>query len=146
MNKKMRLGLALSLPLIMTACTTVPKDNGIAQVQELLDESQATYDLKMRIDLESPMSAEEITAILSAPLNIADAERMSLHANPEVQANLIMLQIIKNLIRIIFPAWMRLTRHHRGNRTPIIRFWRGPLRRLFILAGGSCRCHNRQMR
>jgi len=93
MNKKMRLGLAVSLPLIMAACTTVPKDNGIAQVQELLDESQATYDLKMQIDLASPMSAEEITAILSAPLNIADAERMSLHANPEVQANLMRVGI-----------------------------------------------------
>ena len=93
MNKKMRLGLAVSLPLIMTACTTVPKDNGISQVQELLDESQATYDLKAQIDLASPMSAEEITAILSAPLNIADAERMSLHVNPEVQANLMLVGI-----------------------------------------------------
>ena len=93
MNKKMRLGLAVSLPLIMAACTTAPKDNGISRVQELLDESQATYDLKTRIDLASPMSAKEITAILSAPLNIADAERMSLHVNPEVQANLMLVGI-----------------------------------------------------
>ena len=89
----MGFGLAVCVPLFLSACTTVSKDNGIAQVQELLDESKATYDLKMPIDLESPMSAEEITAILSAPLNISDAERMSLHANPEVQANLLLVGI-----------------------------------------------------
>ncbi len=93
MTNTIRLWLAAGLTLSIAACTTVPEDNGISRVQDLLDENPGPHDVKAVIDPEQPMSFDEITQILSSPLGIADAERMSLEVNPEAKATLLRVGI-----------------------------------------------------
>ncbi len=93
MTNTIRLWLAAVLTLSIGACTTVPEDNGISSVQDLLDENPGPHDVQSVIDPEDPMSPEEITQILSAPLGIGDAERMSLEVNPESKATLLRVGI-----------------------------------------------------
>ena len=71
-----------SLLLFITACTTVPKDGGVTNVQQLVDEQIGTDNKASKINPNNAITAEQITAMLSKPLNLEDAELLSMQFNP----------------------------------------------------------------
>jgi outer membrane protein TolC len=85
--------LTLFLTFTLSACTSIPKDGGISNVQSLIDDR-----LKPGIELPIPgednqLSQEEISSLLNKPLSLADAERLSIGLNPVVRVKLLRVGI-----------------------------------------------------
>jgi len=87
-NKKLKIAAVLSSTFLITACTSVPKDGGVSEVEAAYgDRISGDYRLP-RLGEALPMSSEEVYAILQSPLSLTDAERISVEANPMVKAKL----------------------------------------------------------
>jgi outer membrane protein TolC len=78
----------LASVLSIAACTSVPQDGGVSEVEAIYgDRVDKAYRLPGLGD-PMPMSAEELSGLLKTPLSLADAERISVESNPLVKANL----------------------------------------------------------
>ncbi len=87
-NKKLKTVALLSTVLVITACTSVPEDGGVSGVEEVFgDRVDSSYRLP-RLGEALPISMEDVSAILQNPLSLADAERISVGANPIVKVKL----------------------------------------------------------
>jgi outer membrane protein TolC len=78
-----------ALVLTVAACTTVPKDGGINEVQRLVDQQLGAQDESSIISPEKALTTEDIRAILSAPISLKDAQRLSMQLNPMAKANIL---------------------------------------------------------
>ena len=83
----------LSVLFILTACTSVPEDGGIAPVQELLDARVDPNNPATRLQPENALSPEDVAALLSKPLASEDAELLSMQLNPQARRNLLRVGI-----------------------------------------------------
>ena len=87
-NKLIKTVLLGTTILALSACTTVPKDSGLANIEAITgDLSEASYRLP-RIDEPMPMSNEELGELLKEPLGLEVAERISVESNPIVKAKI----------------------------------------------------------
>ncbi|MBX2884822.1 MAG: TolC family protein [Granulosicoccus sp.] len=89
MNDKTFRNATLTLSVLtLTACTTVPKDSGLSDVQAIYgDQSEVAYRLP-RVDQPMPMTSDELNALLQDPLSVETAERISVESNPMVKAKI----------------------------------------------------------
>ena len=89
MNKTIYLKSAtILISLVMTACTSIPKDGGISNVASILDG-------KLNSGVELPNSAnenqftrEDVNRLIAEPLSLTDAERLSVGLNPMMKVKL----------------------------------------------------------
>jgi len=85
LSKAISTGLAV---LFLVGCTTVPKDGGVSNVEEVYAK-QAANPVQLPVSgLESTLTDDEISRILSEPVSLSDAERMSIELNPVVKVGL----------------------------------------------------------
>ena len=76
------------IALVVGGCTSIPKDRGLDRVQSLV---QARADSGLKFPMygsELQLTDEEVTKLLAFPLQIRDAERLSLNRNTMLQAKL----------------------------------------------------------
>ena len=84
-TKKVITGL---MALLVSACTSVPKDGGISAVENIYtNRAETAYQLP-RIGEPLPMTPEQLQALLVEPVSVETAERISIEANPMVKVNL----------------------------------------------------------
>ncbi len=80
--------LLVSIILMLSACSSVPKDSGLSDLVAITDNlTDARYQLP-RIDQPMPMSNAELGELLKEPLALDVAERISVESNPIVKANI----------------------------------------------------------
>ena len=89
MNKTIYLKSATVLiSLIMTACTSIPKDGGISDVESLLgDKLDPSVTLPIS-GQENQFSAQQIDQMIAEPLTLMNAEQLSISQNPLVKVKL----------------------------------------------------------
>jgi outer membrane protein TolC len=74
--------------LFVVGCTTVPKDGGIMYVEEIYAKF-ADKPIQLPVSgIESALAEDEVNRILSGPVSLREAERMSIELNPVVKAGL----------------------------------------------------------
>ena len=77
------------LILSMTACTSIPKDGGLSNVKSLVDAKLAA-DVELPIPGgDSQFTQQQVTQMISAPLTLIDAERLSVGLNPMMKVKLL---------------------------------------------------------
>lgn len=81
------------LPIVLTACTSIPDDQGIDAVQEIVDAQLGADNPAGKLQPENELSAQEIADLLESPLTAGDAELLSMQLNPEARANLLRVGI-----------------------------------------------------
>lgn len=85
--------MTVVLSLFIAACTSVPKDGGVADVENLIsDKLPAGVELPAP-DREKQLTAQDIDQLLAEPLSLADAERLSVAQNPLVKAKLLQVGV-----------------------------------------------------
>ncbi len=94
MKLSLRMGKALfaGLLLILTACTSIPDDAGVAPVQELVD-AQIGASPASQLQPEHRLTPEQVARLLDSPLSSVDAELLSMQLNPQTRANLLRVGI-----------------------------------------------------
>ena len=92
-NKNLKSIGASCLVLLMAACTTVPEDGGVMDVQQLIDAQIGTDNKASKINPENTITAEQITAMLSQPLSLEDAELLSMRVNPMAKNSILQVGI-----------------------------------------------------
>ncbi len=93
-NKTLRMAFLLWGSILLTsACTTVPEDGGIGGVQALVDAQIGSQNELSVLNPNQALSAEQVNTILSKPLGIADAERLSMQINPVAKVNILTVGI-----------------------------------------------------
>ncbi len=78
----------LATLVLISGCTSVPKDGGIEPVSELVT---ARIDPTVQLPVsgaEPQFSRAQVTQMISAPLNMLDAERLSVAVNPMLRVKL----------------------------------------------------------
>jgi outer membrane protein TolC len=89
MNKTIYLKSATVLiSLIMTACTSIPKDGGISDVQSLLGDKLNPGVILPISGQENQFSTQQIDQMISEPLTLVNAEQLSISQNPLVRVKL----------------------------------------------------------
>ena len=89
MNKTIYLKSATVLiSLIMTACTSIPKDGGISDVQSLLGDKLNPGVILPISGQENQFSTQQIDQMISEPLTLVNAEQLSISQNPLVRVRL----------------------------------------------------------
>ncbi len=88
-NKYLSLMALGSLLLTVTACTSIPKDGGISNVQQIVDKQLGKQNESSIISPDKVLTSEEINAILSAPISLKDAQRLSMQLNPMAKASIL---------------------------------------------------------
>ena len=87
-RKYIKVSISVMSAFIISACSSVPKDGGVGEVQSIYaDQGQSAYQLP-RIGEPLPMTPDELRSLLSVPLSVETAERISVEANPMVKAKL----------------------------------------------------------
>lgn len=81
------------LLLTLTACTSIPDDEGITAVQDLVDSQIGNDNPASKLQPENELTPEQITRLLDAPLKAEDAELLSMQLNPQAKANLLKVGI-----------------------------------------------------
>ena len=87
-RKRTKMAAVLSSVLSIAACTSVPEDGGVSEVEHLY---KAQIDSQYRLPVlndASPMSDAEVSELLKTPLSLTDAERISVESNIIVKAKL----------------------------------------------------------
>ena len=77
--------------MTLTACTSIPDDRGISEVQVLVEESTPEQDVRLNPD--DTWSDEEILSRISSGLSLKDAEFLALQNNPSLRSNLLLVGI-----------------------------------------------------
>jgi outer membrane protein TolC len=92
-NTPIKIFLFLGSILVVSACTTIPKDGGVGSVQALID-AQVGYEKESSVlSPDQALTAEQVNTLLSGPLGLADAERISMQINPIAKANILTVGI-----------------------------------------------------
>lgn len=78
---------------VLTACTSIPADNGIRPVQDLVDAQIGSDKPASRLQPQSELTREQVAELLAAPLSADDAELLSMRLNPQARANLLQVGI-----------------------------------------------------
>ncbi len=73
---------------VLTACTSVPKDYGIGQLEPLLENKTHLAQALPKPGLVSTLSQQVVDNLLAKPLDLLDAEKIALQKNPMLRANL----------------------------------------------------------
>ena len=93
MKPKLKIfGLGL-LVLLLTACSSVPKDGGVTNIQKLVDEQIGKDNKASAINPENALTLDQINALLVQPLKLADAELISMQVNPMAKAGILQVGI-----------------------------------------------------
>ncbi len=87
-KKKIRMVAVVPSLLIVTACTSVPNDGGISEVQAVYSDKISNSYRLPKLGEAPPMASEELSTLLQGPLSLTDAERISVESNPMVKAKL----------------------------------------------------------
>ncbi|MBT8433205.1 MAG: hypothetical protein KJN95_01000, partial [Gammaproteobacteria bacterium] len=80
LNKSVQCG-CLATVLLLSGCTSIPDDAGVSSVSDLIAER---IDPAVQLPVtggEPQFTREQITGMISAPLNLLDAERISVAVN-----------------------------------------------------------------
>jgi len=95
MKLSLRMGKALvaCLLMILTACTSIPDDEGVAPVQELVDAQIGADKPASQLQPEQKLTPEQVTRLLDSPLSSVDAELLSMQMNPQTRSNLLRVGI-----------------------------------------------------
>ena len=87
-NRSIKIGVLVLIILTVTACTSVPKDGGLSDVEQIVaTQADLPYQLPW-IDQSAPMSTEELDRLLQDSLSVEDAERISVEANPMLKSKI----------------------------------------------------------
>lgn len=85
--------VTLLLALSMTACTSIPDDGGLSEVNALIDD-KLSDDIELPgLDSEDQFSGEQVSQMIAAPLALGDAEKLSVGHNPMMKVKLIQVGI-----------------------------------------------------
>jgi len=88
LKKYTKTAAVLSSVFSIAACTSVPNDGGVSEVENLYHERvDSGYRLPV-FDDSLPMSVEDVSELLKTPLSLTDAERISVESNIIVKAKL----------------------------------------------------------
>mgnify|MGYP001550992744 CR=1 FL=1 len=79
--------------VLLGACTSIPDDEGLGEVQELVNEQIGSNNPAAQLQPEKELSEEQISGMLNAPIAVDDAELLSMRLNPQAQANLLRVGI-----------------------------------------------------
>ena len=89
MNKTIYLKSAtILMSLIMTACTSIPKDGGVSDVESLIGDKLNPGVTLPISGQENQFTAQQIDQMISEPLTLMNAERLSISQNPLVKVKL----------------------------------------------------------
>ena len=77
------------LVVFVSACAIIPEDGGVGSVQTLVDAQVGTDNPATQLQPDAELTPEQVSALLSSPLNISDAELLSMRLNPQAQASLL---------------------------------------------------------
>ena len=86
--KQIKAAAILLSVITLAACTSVPRDGGISQVEDKFEQISGQRVVLPVLGKVAPMSNAEIKQYLSEPLSLKDAELMSIQVNPMVKAKL----------------------------------------------------------
>jgi len=87
-SKKTRNILIIVSAFTLTACTSVPRDGGIGQVEDIFEQRLERQVRLPQPGKQMPMTVEQVDQLLLQPLTLENAERMSIEANPALKATL----------------------------------------------------------
>ncbi len=79
--------------VLLGACTSIPDDEGLGEVQELVNEQIGSNNPAAQLQPDKELSEEQISGMLNAPIAVDDAELLSMRLNPQAQANLLRVGI-----------------------------------------------------
>jgi len=82
-----RLIVTIAGSLVLTGCASVPDDGGISRVNEIYSAQTNDEVLLPRLDSKPPAQST-LDQILASPLELEDAERLSLQLNPLVRTKM----------------------------------------------------------
>jgi outer membrane protein TolC len=89
MNRNIYLKRAtILISLVMTACTSIPKDGGVSDIESLISDKLnpgVTLPISGR---ENQFTAQQINKMISEPLTLMNAERLSISQNPLIKVKL----------------------------------------------------------
>ena len=89
MNKTIYLKSAtILMSLIMTACTSIPKDGGVSDVESLISDKLNPGVTLPISGQENQFTAQQVDQMISEPLTLMNAERLSISQNPLVKVKL----------------------------------------------------------
>jgi len=91
MNRKYlskKIGIAGMVSLLISGCTSMPVNQGLDDVQALVQRQSGT-NLNLPMDgSELQLTEQQVTKLLAFPLQIKDAEKIALHRNALLKAKL----------------------------------------------------------
>ena len=95
MKNSIKIGKLLfpSLLLTLSACTSIPNDQGVNAVQELVDAQIGSDNPASKLKPENELTSEQVSNLLGSPLKADDAELLSMRLNPQARANLLKVGI-----------------------------------------------------
>jgi outer membrane protein TolC len=85
--------VTLLLALSITACTSIPDDGGLSEVNALIDDKLSDDVELPGLDSEDQFSGEQVSQMIAAPLTLGDAEKLSVGHNPMMKVKLIQVGI-----------------------------------------------------
>lgn len=92
-SRNIRKLLFAGLMFTLTACTSIPDDNGISEVQNQVDAQIGTDNPASRLQPENELTPEQVSQILDSPISAGNAELLSMQLNPRVRSNLLKVGI-----------------------------------------------------
>jgi outer membrane protein TolC len=79
--------------IFLNACTSIPDDNGVGPVQDLVDAQIGTDNPASKLESINELTTEQVSRLLDSPLKSIDAELLSMQLNPQARANLLKVGI-----------------------------------------------------
>ena len=87
-QSRMKVIFLLLLVSSLAACSSIPKDEGITDVESIYERHIGKQIQLPKPSAAQPLSDADITKILSEAISLSDAERLSIWANPSLKATL----------------------------------------------------------
>lgn len=78
----------LCITFFLGACASIPQDGGISEIETLVEEKLGKDIVLPMEGIGTPLTGEQIDQMISGPLSLVDAERLSLDTNPSLKARL----------------------------------------------------------
>ena len=79
--------------LILTGCASIPDDQGLGSVQQLIDTQVGTDNPASQLKPENEFTSAQVDQLLDTPLSADDAALLSMQLNPQAKANLLRVGI-----------------------------------------------------
>ena len=87
-GRRIRTPLVIAAAVSISACTSVPRDAGVGEVEQLLrDDNPGAYQLP-RLGEPMPLGDDQLDQMLAWQISLESAERISIEANAAVKAKL----------------------------------------------------------